>query len=127
MSTAGPDNFTVKEIVIDIRDTVKALAEKVDRIDQKSSAASDQVAEQARQLADFDKRMAELERLAERRVTREDLHSVKGEISALKLWQASLTAVATLKRGQLAGALALFGVFAGLIGSVATLIWLHHG
>lgn len=118
------DAFTVKEIVLDIRDTVKDLAEKVDRIDQHGSIGTrDILTRHSRKIEDLDHRLDVIE--ATPRVTREDLHAVKSDIASLALWRASLTAIATMKKSQIAFALALLTVFAGLIGSVATILWLH--
>jgi hypothetical protein len=114
------DGFTVKEIVVDIRDTVKALANKVDQIDRQGSIGTrDQLAEHNRDIANHEARLGVLEQRPH--VSREDLHAVKGDIAALKMWQAGLTAVAGLKRWQITVALTLIAAGAGLIGSLITL------
>lgn len=123
---AGDANFTVKEIVIDIRDTVKALAEKVDRIDEQGSIGTrEQLRTQSQAIQDQDKRLAVLE--SRPPVTRQDIHDLKAEIAALKLWQAGLAAVSGLKRWQITVGLGLGGIVSGVIGAVATLVWLGHG
>jgi hypothetical protein len=102
MSTG--DSFTVKEIVIEIRDTVKDLAGKVDKIGERGTENSSQIADHGRQLDDHE-----------------------GRIDRLESWRDGLTAVATLKKWQVTVALGILGIFAGLIGSFATLAWLHAG
>jgi chromosome segregation ATPase len=110
----------------EIRASFETFRTQIERIDREGAIGTRaKLVETDRQLDDLDQRMT----LVEGRpvVRREELHELKGEIAALKLWQAGLTAVAMLKKSQVAVALALFGVFAGLIGSVATLVWLNHG
>ena len=124
--TGDAANFTVKEIVLDIRDTLKDLAEKVDRIDREGSIGTrEQLTSQTQSLREQDKRLAVLE--SRPPVTRQDIHDLKAEISALKLWQAGLAAVSSWKRWQITVTLALGALAAGIIGSVATIIWLNHG
>lgn len=120
------DGFTVKEIVVEIRDTVKKLADKVDQIDRQGSIGTrDQLTEHGRDIADHEVRLSFLEKRPF--VTREDIHAVKNDIATLKLWQAGLTAITGLKRWQITVALGVVGIAAGLIGSLATLFWLYHG
>lgn len=119
-------NFTVKEIVLDIRDTLKDLAEKVDRIDREGSIGTrEQLRAQSSALQEHDTRLAVIE--SRPPVTRQDIHDLKTEIAALKLWQAGLAAVSSWKRWQISAALAVGGVVSGTIGSIATIIWLNHG
>lgn len=105
---------------------MQKIGAQLERIDREGSIGTrDQLADQDRRLEDHSRRIRDIE--GRPPVTRSDLHEVKGEIAALKLWQASLTAVASLKQWQITVGLALLGVIGGLIGSVATLYWLHHG
>lgn len=105
---------------------IQKLGSQLERIDREGSIGTrDQLADQDRRLEDHSRRLRDIE--ARSPVTREDLHKVKDDIAALRLWQASLTAVASLKRWQVTVGLGLLGVVSGLIGSLATFYWLHHG
>lgn len=64
--------------------------------------------------------------LEDRRVTRDEFHAVKSDIATLQLWRAGQAAMSGLKRWQVTVALGVIGIAAGLIGSIATLIWLNH-
>ena len=76
-------SFTVKEIVVEIRDAVKDLAQKVDKIDREGPIGL------RAELVDHSDRLRRSEerlgRLEEGRVTREDLHKVKGDVAGINL------------------------------------------
>jgi hypothetical protein len=99
--TTGTGDFTVKEIVIEIRDAVKALSAKVDRIDEQGPSGT---------------------RDHERRITENSK-----DISEIQRWMSSENAVATLKRGQIAIGLAMATLMSGLIASLITFYWIHKG
>lgn len=98
------NGFTVKEIVIEIRDTVKGLAEKVDRIDRQSIGTKEAIEDHENRLRDHESRIQKLE----------DKNS--GEDSAQSdietWWQHNY-----LKWSLVIAAL----------GYVATIVWLTHG
>lgn len=110
------------EVRRDFQDFRSAL-ERIDR--EGSIGTRDTLTQHERALSELDRRVE----LVEDRpvVKREELHEIKGEIAALKLWQAGLTAVATWKKWQVTVALAMGALAAGIVGSIATLVWLHHG
>ena len=98
----------------------------LERIDREGSIGTrDTLAQHDRILDDIDRRVETVE--SRPVVTREELHAIRGDIAALNLWQAGLTAVATWKRWQVSAALAIGALAAGMVGSVATIIWLNHG
>lgn len=130
VEVSGPgDNFTVKEIVIDIRDTVYKLAEKVDRMDEQSSRARVQIETNTRAIGDLDKQVA---LLAERPVvTRQEIHNLKGDIGALKTWQTVADALLKDKGTRLNLRLALLATLVPLAVAAATTwltyYWINHG
>ena len=110
----------------EVRKDFQEFRNALERIDREGSIGTrDTLAQHARDLEELDRRIIPLE--ARPIVTREELHAVKGDIASLNLWQAGLTAVATWKRWQVSAALALGGLVAGMVGSVATIVWLRHG
>jgi hypothetical protein len=110
----------------EIRSSFDTFRLQIERIDREGAIGTQaKLIENERQLEDLDKRVLVVE--ARPVVTREELHAVKGDIAALNLWQAGLTAVATWKKWQVSAALAVGALMAGTVGSVATIIWLHHG
>lgn len=110
----------------EIRSSFDTFRLQIERIDREGAIGTQaKLLENERQLEDLDKRVLVVE--ARPVVTREELHAVKGDIAALNLWQAGLTAVATWKKWQVSAALAVGALMAGTVGSVATIIWLHHG
>lgn len=107
-------------------DEIRGQRDLIDRIDREGAIGTrDTLVELARQAQEQDKRIAVIE--ARPPVTRQDIHELKSEIAALKLWQAGLAAVSSWKRWQVTVALAVGALAAGIVGSVATIIWLKHG
>lgn len=82
-ANGGSGSFTTKEIVIEIRDAVNKLADKVDRIDRTGSIGTRQ------QLDDHEKRVrvneARLLVLEDTRVKREEMHAIRNDIAAVRL------------------------------------------
>lgn len=110
----------------EVRKDFQEFRAALERIDREGSIGTrDTLTQHERQLDDLDRRIVAVE--GRPIVKREELHALKSDIAALNLWQAGLTAVATWKRWQVSAALAVGGLAAGMVGSVATLIWLHHG
>jgi hypothetical protein len=104
MTTSGAE-FTVKEIVIEIRDTVKSLDAKVDRIDREGALGTrEQMAENAR------------------------TGRINGErLAALERWQTGLSAVAGLKKAQLVVLIGLTPLLVAFLTSYLTYYWINHG
>jgi len=101
----GDAGFTVKEIVIDIRDTLKSLDAKVDRIDREGAIGTrDQLAEYGRVSRDNTQRLERVEK-----------------------WQSDRDAVAVLKRWQLTVALGLLPLVIAFLTSWLTYYWINHG
>lgn len=120
-TTGNGGGFTVKEIVIEIRDTVKELANKVDRIDRQGSIGTrEQLREHDNSIHDHEARLGVLENRP--RVTREDLHEVKADIASLRLWQAGLVAIAGWKKWQLGIAIGVLGAVSGGAAAVITIL-----
>jgi len=85
MTTNGDldKGFTVKEVVLDIRDTVNKLADKIDRIDRTGSIGTRQ------QLDDHENRIrkneARLLVLEDTKIKREEMHTLRNDIAAIRL------------------------------------------
>lgn len=76
-------NFTVKEIVVEIRDTVRELAVKVDTIDRQGSIGTKaQLQDHEQQLRRNTERVTQLEAT---QLKRADLHELKADIAGIKL------------------------------------------
>ena len=110
----------------EVRQDFQEFRSALERIDREGPIATrDTLNQYAAALDSLDRRVSDVE--SRPIVKREELHAVKSDIAALNLWQAGLVAVSTWKRWQVTVALALGALAAGLIGSIATIVWLHHG
>lgn len=61
----------------------------------------------------------------DRRVTREEFHAIKSDLATLSLWRARVDSSEQTGRRISDRALAWSALGAAVLGSIATLIWLH--
>lgn len=142
-------SWTTKEIVLEIRDTVGKLADKLDRIDREGSIGT------KAQLDDHEHRIRQtselVQRLTDQRVTREDVHNIRSDIAAINLAmaegpelvrqfrtiQSDVEALSSWREGVRASeeretrfsarSLAWAAIFVAGLGNVATIMWLTFG
>lgn len=142
-------SWTTKEIVLEIRDTVDKLADKLDRIDREGSIGT------KAQLDDHEHRLRQtselVQRLADQRVTREDVHNIRSDIAAINLamaegpelvrqfrnTQAEVESLSSWREGVQATEeksyrissrlLAWAAVVLAGVGNLVTFVWLQHG
>lgn len=126
------------------RVTLRDVYEIIQRVEDKVDKRFDEFTESVRGLE------IRVGRLEDKRVTREELYALKSadvalelllrekpsdkeiaelreDLSDLQIWKAGLSAIAGLKRSQIAFAIAALTLVSGILASLVTFYWLAHG